>query len=111
MTDFLDEIIAERTKTDPAFPEMVEAAFEHRQLMRELAAARQEAHVSQTKLAAAINTSQSQVARAEGGDSDVRVSTISKMAVALGKRIEWRLVDSHEDSPVDLPIAIPATRA
>ena len=30
--DFLDEIVAERSEANPGFPEMVEAAYERRQL-------------------------------------------------------------------------------
>jgi ribosome-binding protein aMBF1 (putative translation factor) len=97
--DFLDEIVEERTSTNPAFPELVQAALNQRLLTHQLAAARRELHISQTKLAAEISTSQSQVARVESGDVDVRLSTISKMAAALGKRIEWSLVDADSETP------------
>jgi len=94
MTDFLDDIIAQSTREDPAFPQKVEAALDHRRLMRELAEARRSSHLSQTTLAAAAGTSQSQIARAESGDVDVRISTIARMAAALDKRLEWSLVDN-----------------
>ena len=93
MADFLDEIIEQSTREDPTFPEKAEAALDHRRLMRELAAARVAA-LSQTKLAAAAGTSQSQIARAESGDVDVRLSTVARMAAVLGKRLEWSLVDA-----------------
>lgn len=96
--DFLDEFIAERTTGNPAFPDMVQAALNHRELMRQLAETRQELRISQTKLAAEISTSQSQVARAESGYVDVRLSTVSKMASALGKRVQWVLVDADVES-------------
>lgn len=95
MGDFLDEIIEQSAREDPTFPEMVEAALNQRVLMRELAAARTAAGLSQTKLAAAAGTSQSQIARAESGDVDVRLSTVARMAAVLGKRVEWNLVDSE----------------
>ena len=94
MADFLDEIIEQSTREDPTFPEKVEAALDHRRLMQELAAARLAAALSQTKLAAAAGTSQSQIARAESGDVDVRLSTVARMAAVLGKRLEWSLVDA-----------------
>ena len=95
MTDFLDDIIEQSTKEDPAFPRNVEAALDHRRLMRDLAEARVAADLSQTKLAAAAGTSQSQIARAESGDVDVRLSTVARIAAVLGKRLEWNLVDLH----------------
>ena len=96
MTDLLDEIIELGTADDPTFPQKVQAALDQRVLMRDLAAARVAAELSQTKLAAAAGTSQSQIARAESGDVDVRISTVARMAAALGKRIEWNLVDAAE---------------
>lgn len=94
MTDLLDEIIELGTAEEPTFPRKVQAALDQRVLMRGLAAARVAAELSQTKLAAAAGTSQSQIARAESGDVDVRISTVARMAAALGKRIEWNLVDA-----------------
>ena len=96
MPDFLDEIIQLSTEEDPLFAQKVEAALDQRVLMRELAEVRTTAGVSQTKLAAAAGTSQSQIARAESGAVDVRISTVARMAAVLGKRIEWTLVDANE---------------
>lgn len=95
MSDFLDEIIEESTREDPTFPQKVEAALDQRRLMHELAASRVAAGLSQTKLAAAAGTSQSQIAKAESGDIDLRLSTVARMAAAVGKRLEWTLVDAH----------------
>ncbi len=94
MPDFLDEIIELSTEEDPLFPQKVQAALDQRVLMRELADVRTAANISQTKLAAAAGTSQSQIARAESGDVDVRLSTVARMAAVLGKRIQWTLVDA-----------------
>lgn len=96
MPDFLDEIIQLSTEEDPLFAQKVEAALDQRVLMRELASVRVAANISQTKLAAAAGTSQSQVARAESGDVDVRLSTVARMAAVLGKRVEWTLVDTDD---------------
>lgn len=93
MTDLLDDITEQSTREDPTFPQKVEAALDHRRLMRELAETRRAAQLSQTGLAAAAGTSQSQIARAESGDVDVRISTVARMAAVLGKRLEWTLVD------------------
>ena len=89
--DFLEELIDERTKKNPQFPELVQSALERRQLMRELAAAREEAGMSQTVVAARMGTSQSAVARIETGEADVRLSTADRFAAAVGKRLTWTL--------------------
>ena len=34
--DFLDEIVAERSESNPGFPEMVEAAYERRRLLHDI---------------------------------------------------------------------------
>ena len=65
--DFLEEITSERTKANPAFSEMVDAAYERRQLLRALAAQREALGLSQTEVAARMGTSQSSVARLERG--------------------------------------------
>ena len=60
-------------------------------LVRELAAQRQTAGLSQTEVAARMGTSQSAVARLESGTSDVRASTLERYAAAVGGEITWKL--------------------
>jgi ribosome-binding protein aMBF1 (putative translation factor) len=89
--DFLEEIVAEGTARNTEFPALVDAALERRVLMRQLAERRERLGISQTEIAARMQTSQSAVARLEGGDMDARLSTVERLAAALGQRIEWRL--------------------
>lgn len=96
MEDFLTELIHERSSANEHFAELVEAAFQRRELIRRLAAIRAERSISQTQLAALMGTSQSAIARLESGDSDARASTLGRYAAALGHRIEFSVVD---DSP------------
>jgi ribosome-binding protein aMBF1 (putative translation factor) len=91
--DDLDRFIGDRTRTNPDFPALVEAARERRRLMRDLAAARRKAGLTQTAVAARMRTSEAAVSRLETGDADPRVSTVERYAAALGKRVEWRVVD------------------
>lgn len=91
-SDFLSELIDERTRTNAEFPQLVEAALERRLLLRGLAAKREQLGLSQTAVAARMRTSQSAVARLEAGEGDVRFSTVERYAAALGQRVEWQIV-------------------
>ena len=89
--DFIDEIVDERSQQNPEFPDLVEAALRRRQLLRELAAMREELGLSQTVVAARMGTSQSAVARLEAGEIDAKLSTVERFAAALGQKVEWRV--------------------
>src|SRR5271155_301935 len=65
-------------------------------LVRELAAQRQAAGLSQTEIAARMGTSQSAVARLESGTADVRASTPGRSAAAVGGQIPGGLARSAE---------------
>ena len=77
----------------PGFREMAlrRMAAERAGLVRELAAQRQAAGLSQTEVAARMGTSQSAVARLESGAVDVRASTLERYAAAVGGELSWRL--------------------
>ncbi len=92
--DFLDEMIEERSRRNPAFPELVDAASRRRRLLERLTGEREAAGLSQTLVAARMGTSQSAVARIEAATVDLKLSTVERYAAALGKRVEWTIVDS-----------------
>lgn len=94
--DFLEELVAERTAKNPAFPELVAAALRRRELLRALAARREKMGLSQTAVAARMQTSQSAVARLEAGEIDARLSTVERFAAALGQKVEWRLASAEK---------------
>ncbi|MGH3170459.1 MAG: helix-turn-helix domain-containing protein [Trebonia sp.] len=77
----------------PGFREMAlrRMAEQRATLVRELAAQRQAAGLSQTEVAARMGTSQSAVARLESGTADVRASTLERYAAAIGGEITWKL--------------------
>lgn len=90
--DDLEEFIQEQTRETPEFPAWVDAAVRRRQFLRQMAGIRKELGLSQTMVAARMHTSQSQVVRLETGDeTDPRLSTLEKYAIALGKEIELRV--------------------
>jgi DNA-binding transcriptional regulator YiaG len=93
--DFLDEVIQERTAMNPAFTVMVEEAYQRRLLLRQIAEARKAAHLTRTVVAARMGTSEAAVARLEAATGDPKASTLERFAAAVGKRIQWELVDAE----------------
>ena len=91
--DDLDDFIIGRTQANPDFPAMVADALAQRKLLRELAEQRQSTGLTRTAVAARMGTSESAVARLEGAENDPRLSTVGRYAAALGKRIDWSIVD------------------
>jgi ribosome-binding protein aMBF1 (putative translation factor) len=96
--DFLDEVVEERSKRSADFPEMVEAALRTRRLVRSLAERRRKLGLSQTVVAAKMGTSQSALARLEGGESDPRMSTVERYALAVGEELTHRRVPAKSGS-------------
>jgi predicted transcriptional regulator len=78
---------------EPVFPGFKEMAASRRALGEELVARRRALGLSQTEVAARMGTSQSAVARLEGGQGDVRLSTLERSAAALGSQVVMRVAD------------------
>lgn len=95
--DSPDEVVEERSKENAQFPEMVEAALRTRRLIRSLAERRRKLGLSQTVVAARMGTSQSALARLEGGESDPRMSTVERYALAVGEELTHRRVPARTD--------------
>ena len=92
--DDLDRHIAERARKNPKFPAMVAARTNRRVLQRQLAERRVALGMTQTEAAVLMRTSQSSIARLEGGEHDVRVSTLERYAAALGCSIAMTLKEA-----------------
>jgi ribosome-binding protein aMBF1 (putative translation factor) len=92
--DFLDEMIEERTAMNPAFTGMVDEAYQRRLLLRQLVEARKAAHLTRTAVAARMGASEAAVARLEAATGDPKVSSIERFAAAVGKRIQWEIVEA-----------------
>lgn len=82
--DFVDEMIEERGRKNPAFGRRVEEAVARRELARGLTAERERTGLSQTTVAARMGTSQSIVSKLERG-ADVRISTLQRYCAAIGR--------------------------
>lgn len=72
MVDDLEKHITEREKRSPGFAALVDAAQRRRAFAREMAERRKVSGLSQTQIAARMDTSASIVSRLENG-ADVRV--------------------------------------
>lgn len=90
--DFLDEMIDRRTARNPEFPRLLDAAQRRRELLRALAGQREAQKRSQTAIAAAMETSQSFVARLESTAADAKISTIDRYADSLGFVVQYHLI-------------------
>jgi DNA-binding transcriptional regulator YiaG len=84
--DFLAEIVAERSRKNPAFPDLVREAEARRKLARKLAALREKKALSQTVVAARMGTSASVVSKLEAG-GDVKLSTLQRYCAAIGEKL------------------------
>jgi ribosome-binding protein aMBF1 (putative translation factor) len=82
--DFLDEVISQRTRKNPRFPDLVAEAERRRALASVLAAKRTALGFSQTLVAARMGTAASVVSKLEAG-ADVRVSTLQRYCAAVGQ--------------------------
>jgi predicted transcriptional regulator len=94
--DFLDEMIDKHTACNPEFPRLLDAARRRRALLRALAEQRREQRRSQTAIAAAMETSQSYVARLESTAGDARISTVDRYADCLGFTVQYHLIPVAE---------------
>ena len=83
--DFLAEIVADRTRRNPQFPELVAEAEVRRKLARKLATLREKKALSQTVVAARMGTAASVVSKLEAG-GDVKLSTLQRYCAAIGER-------------------------
>lgn len=84
--DFLAEIVDERTRKNPAFPDLVREADARRKLARKLATLRERKALSQTVVAARMGTSASVVSKLEAG-GDVKLSTLQRYCAAIGEKL------------------------
>jgi hypothetical protein len=83
--DFVDEIVRERARKNPAFLRLVAEAEARRQLARKLVRTRQRKALSPTMVAARMGTAASVVSKLEAG-GDVKLSTLQRYAAAIGEK-------------------------
>ena len=89
--DFVAQYTAERSKNNPDFPGLVEAAKQRREFMRKMAARREKLGKSQTQVAAAMQTSPSVISRLESG-GNVTINTLTNYFSVLDMQLIFKAV-------------------
>jgi HTH-type transcriptional regulator/antitoxin HipB len=89
--DDLDKYIAKRKKTDPEFAEGFDEGFENFKIGVLLKLAREDSGMTQNQLAKKLKTNKSAISRMENHAEDIRLSTLSKYAKALGKKLKLEI--------------------
>ena len=87
----VEKYIARRKKSSPAFVEGFEEGYREFEIGVLLRQAREEAGLTQEQLAQRINTKKTAISRLENHAEDIKLSTLHKVAWALGKRLELEL--------------------
>ena len=94
MKDDLDKYISRRKRTDKKFAEHVDSGYQEFKVGVLLRQARERAGITQEALAQRTKTRKSAISRLENHAEDVRLSTIERVAHALGKNLVIQLVEA-----------------
>jgi HTH-type transcriptional regulator/antitoxin HipB len=94
MKDDVEKYIEQRKRTDKAFAKDFEAGYEQLKIGVMLRQAREQAGVTQETLARITRTKKSAISRLENHAEDVRLSTVARVARALGKAVRVTLVEA-----------------
>ena len=94
MKTSVESYIQRRKRSDKAFSKGFESGYEEFKIGLMLREARERAGVTQEKLAQITKTKKSAISRLENHAEDVRLSTVSRVARALGKMVRIELVEA-----------------
>jgi HTH-type transcriptional regulator / antitoxin HipB len=93
MKNDVENYIVRRKRADKAFAKDFDTGYEEFKIGVMLREAREQAGVTQEKLARITKTKKSAISRLENHAADVRLSTVSRVARALGKTVRIELVE------------------
>jgi HTH-type transcriptional regulator / antitoxin HipB len=94
MKNDVENYVERRKRADKAFAKDFDVGYEEFKIGVMLREAREKAGVTQEKLARITKTKKSAISRLENHAEDVRLSTVSRVARALGKSVRIELVES-----------------
>jgi ribosome-binding protein aMBF1 (putative translation factor) len=87
----LKKYIAGRKKRDGKFSEGYDDGYEQFKVGVMLRQARETAGLTQEELARKLHTQKTAISRIENHAEDIKLSTLERVAVALGKRLEVKI--------------------
>jgi len=87
----LKRYIKERKVKDIVFADGFDAGYEQFRIGVVLRQAREKAGLTQEELAHRLKTKKTAISRIENHAEDIKLSTLERVAVALGKRLEVRI--------------------
>ena len=88
----LDRYVDNRKKKDKRFAEEFDEGYEQFKIGEILRQAREAAGLSQEELAIRVHTKKTAISRIENHAEDIKVSTLKRVAKALGKQIQIHLI-------------------
>jgi ribosome-binding protein aMBF1 (putative translation factor) len=87
----LKRYIKERKSHDIVFAAGFDTGYEQFKVGVEIRQAREKAGLTQEELARRLKTKKTAISRIENHAEDIKLSTLERVAVALGKRLEVRI--------------------
>ena len=87
----LKKYIHDRKKRDKAFAKGYDEGYEQFKIGVVLKQAREKAGLTQEELAQRLKTKKTAISRIENHAEDIKLSTLEKVANALGKRLEVKI--------------------
>src|SRR5271154_2732905 len=90
--DDLEKYIVKRKKVDTKFAEGFEEGFEEFKIGVMLRQAREKAGLSQEEVARKIRTKRTAISRIENHAEDIKLSTLHKVALAVGRHLKVSLI-------------------
>ena len=87
----LKKYVAGRKKRDKKFAEGYDKGYEQFKIGVVLRRAREEAGLTQEELARRLHTQKTAISRIENHAEDIKLSTLERVASALGKKLEVKI--------------------